>query len=244
MVEVHIEEFDRPHYKVFRMVSPAWKENSYIVIGRATGRAVVIDPGAVVDEVRRALEKQGAATLAILVTHAHYDHIEGAAHLRDITGARVYIHREDVALLRSVNAYALAWRLPTIKVPPADVILEQDQVVSVDGLSVQVLHVPGHTKGSVAYAIDDMLFVGDTILPTTVGRVDLPGGDKSALQSSIKKLLSFAGEHCTLFPGHGAPAPLTSIVATNSHLRELSEAPEHEDRSQSETRTGELRLKQ
>lgn len=237
MAKVRIEEFDRPRYRVFRLVSPRWKENSYVVIGRDNGRAVVIDPGSVADEVRSILEKQGAVTVAILLTHAHYDHIEGAARLRDITGARVYVHREDETLLRSVNAYALAWRLPIIKVPPADIILERDQVVSVDSLSVQVLHVPGHTKGSVAYAVDDMLFVGDTILPAMVGRVDLPGGDQSSLQSSIKKLLCFAGKHFMVFPGHGDPASLASILESNKHLREAFEALGHEDLPQSETRS-------
>jgi hydroxyacylglutathione hydrolase len=231
MVEVRIEEFNRPRYTVFRIVSPTWKENSYVVIERATRLAVVIDPGSVTDEVQSVLERQAAAIVAILLTHAHYDHIEGAAPLRDITGARVYVHREDVTLLRGINAYALAWRLPIIKVPTVDVILERDQVVSVDGLSVQALHVPGHTRGSVAYAVDDMFFVGDTILPATVGRVDLPGGDKSSLQSSIKKLLSFAGEHCMVFPGHGDPALLRSILRTNSHLKEIFEMLGHEDLS-------------
>ena len=68
-----------------------------------------------------------------------------------------------------------------------------------------------------------MLFVGDTILPATVGRVDLPGGDKPSLRSSIKKLLCFAGAHCMVFPGHGDPASLMSILETNSHLRGVFE---------------------
>jgi glyoxylase-like metal-dependent hydrolase (beta-lactamase superfamily II) len=81
-----------------------------------------------------------------------------------------------------------------------------------------------------------MLFVGDTILPAAVGRVDLPGGDQSSLQSSIKKLLCFTGEHFMVFPGHGDPALLMSILETNSHLREVFEALGHEDLCQSGTR--------
>jgi hydroxyacylglutathione hydrolase len=212
---------DEQHHacEVFRVVSGRWRENCYIVVSRPSRHGVIIDPGSSVEEIGQILHAHGVKTLAILLTHAHYDHVEGVAALREKTQARVYLHQEDLPLLRNVNTYALAWKLPPLRAFVPDALLAQDETLNFADLEVVVLHLPGHSPGSVAYAIGQMLFVGDTILPHAVGRVDLIGGNAKALDTSVKKIVPWLSDQTTLFPGHGDPCDVPSIVAANEKVR-------------------------
>jgi hydroxyacylglutathione hydrolase len=205
---------------VYTIVSGPWKENCYVVASRASRSGVIIDPGSAVGRIQSIVCEQRIRILAILLTHAHYDHVDGLAAIRSRTGAPVYIHKRDLALLRGANAYAVAWRLPVIKIPAPDVLLEGDAELPLfDDLAVSVLDLPGHTSGSVGYAMGHMLFVGDSVLPLSVGRVDLPGGDEKLLRASIRKVALWMTEQTVLYPGHGKPASLRFLLENNKQFR-------------------------
>lgn len=205
--------------QLFRVVSGKWKENCYVVASGATGDGVVIDPGNDADQIWAGVTEHKVKVLGILLTHAHYDHVDGVSAVRERAAAPIYIHRGDAGLLKNANAYAVAWKLPIIKVPAPDVLLNGGEELRFGDLSVSVLHLPGHSAGSVAYGIDTMLFVGDTILPCSVGRVDLPGGDGPALEASIRRVLARVNERTRIFPGHEDPMDLRALAQNNEQVR-------------------------
>lgn len=223
MIESGAKASADPAYEVFGIVSGSWRENCYVVVSRSTRKGVIIDPGSAVERIWSTVCEQGVKTLGILLTHAHYDHVDGLSHIRDRTGAPVHVHKGDAALLRSANTYALAWKLPIIKIPAADVHLEGDGTLRFEDLTVSVLYLPGHSAGSVGYAIGNMFFAGDTVLPRAVGRVDLPGGDSNALRGSVRKTISWMTERTTLYPGHGEPVCLRYLLDHNEPVRDCLE---------------------
>jgi glyoxylase-like metal-dependent hydrolase (beta-lactamase superfamily II) len=223
MIEGEAKIPSDPAYEVFRIVSSSWRENCYLVVSRSSRNGVIIDPGSAVEQIWSKVCEQQVKTLGILLTHAHYDHVDGLSTIRDRTRAPVHLHKADSPLLRSANAYALGWRLPIIKIPAADVLLKGDETLEFQDLTVSVVHLPGHSPGSVAYAIGRMLFVGDTVLPRDVGRVDLTGGDWKALLCSVRKIIACMTEQSTLYPGHGEPVDLRCLLENNEQVRRCLE---------------------
>ncbi len=214
-------------YDVFRTINGSWRENCFVVRSRAIGAGIVIDPGSAFEETWNLISRESIRVLAILLTHAHYDHVDGVTAISEKTGAALHVHEDDLTLLKNVNVYALAWKLPYLKVPSPDVLLRGGELLECDDLAIEVLHTPGHTKGSVSYIIGRSFFVGDTILPHSVGRVDLPGGDQDALRASVIKSMSRMTGESILYPGHGEPTNLDGLKA-NSRVRQLLDVPSPE----------------
>jgi hydroxyacylglutathione hydrolase len=206
-------------YEVVRHICGTWKENCYVVLSRSTHDGVIIDPGSEVEEIWSTVCHRRVRIRAILLTHAHYDHVDGLWTIRQRTEAPIFIHKSDAMLLKSANAYAVAWKLPVIKIPSVDTLLAGDETLGFGALAVNVMHLPGHSLGSVGYAIGNMLFVGDTLLTQTVGRVDLPGGDEQALGRSIHKIVSWMTPQSIVYPGHGDPFDLRFMLKNNEEIR-------------------------
>lgn len=212
-------------YEVFRIESGPGAQNCYVVRSRASCLAVLIDPGSAVDEIWTTVQREKVTVAAILLTHAHYDHMDGVSPLRERVRAPLYVHESDVALLASANAFAMVLKLPRIKIPNADYRLLGGEKLVFGDMVVDVLHLPGHTKGGVSYSMGRFLFVGDTLLPSAAGRTDLPGGDEKALDLSIRKILSCMTEQTTLCPGHGDPTDLCWLRNHNERVRRCLEKP-------------------
>ena len=160
---------------------------------------LVIDPGAEADRIREALN--GRRIAAILLTHGHFDHIGAVGELMD-PGVRLFIHALDAPLLSdpSLNASLELANVP-VTAPEATDRVQEGMTLSLAGLSVQVLHTPGHTRGSVCYRIEEELFTGDTLFEHGWGRTDLPGGDEHALFASLRRLIPLA-QTIPIHPGH------------------------------------------
>ena len=169
--------------------------NCYLVRADESSRAVIIDPAANSKRLLAALEEQGLTLEAILLTHAHFDHIGALKNLRAATNARVYIGEAD-----KDDPSRMCHDLLTY----TDTYQDGDTVAA-DGLTFQVLSTPGHTPGHVSlYAPQaKAVFTGDTLFRESIGRTDLPGGDYSWIMRSILDRLIPLGDETEVYPGHG-----------------------------------------
>ena len=187
---------------ITRLTLGAYQENAFIVSAEGRGDCVAIDPGDGLAALCKAVG--GKKLAAILITHGHFDHTLAAPALSAQYGAPVYIHPEDREMLTdaALNAYdPWAAQLPSPEgVEPVDF----GESLSVAGLTFQILHTPGHSRGCVCLYLPDegALFSGDTLFAAGYGRLDLYGGNASDMRASLLKLFALPGE-VRVYPGHG-----------------------------------------
>lgn len=205
MSAAHAVTVERGDYRVRTLTTGRWKEHCYVVQHLPSSDALVVDPGEDADAILATIRADGAVPGAIVLTHAHYDHVGALAALGRALGVPFYLHDADVKLLRRAPMYAMRFDGLTLAAPG-----EGRDVLTADlrlgGRSVRLLHVPGHTEGGMAYDVGSFAFTGDTLMFQTVGRTDLPGGDAESLRDSVPRLLDWLGADDTLlFAGHGRP---------------------------------------
>lgn len=190
--------------------------NCYLVWERPEA-AVAVDPGASPQKIRVALEQNGLTLTDILLTHGHFDHIGAAAELKEQYGAKVWIHALDEELLADPEKNVAAEVGITVPPVAADHTLADGEQFTAGGMLFQVLHTPGHSKGSCVYICGDLLFSGDTLFAGSMGRTDFYGGDIRALSASLQTLAGLDGDYRVL-PGHGPETTLETERRTNPFL--------------------------
>jgi glyoxylase-like metal-dependent hydrolase (beta-lactamase superfamily II) len=185
---------------------------------RGAKRAVVVDPGGDVTQLRLELARIGARCEAILVTHGHWDHVLGVADLADATGARVYMSAAEQELIERDQDELMA---PPLRAFVADVQPSGGEHYEEAGLEIEAVACPGHRNGHLAYLIDGRLFSGDVLFRGSIGRTDLPGGDWEALVETLAMLAERFPPETVLYPGHGPETTLGAELATNPFLSDL-----------------------
>lgn len=193
--------------------------NCYLVRRPGAGEAVVVDPGGEAPRILLALEEMGAKCVAILVTHGHWDHLGGVADVAEATGAPVHMSRAERSLLERLDGISPP-ELDLRRYTP-DVLLEGGETLELAGVGFEVIAIPGHSPGHVAYAADGCLFSGDLLFAGGVGRVDLPGGDWDTLLASVSALLERFPPNTIVYSGHGPATTLGREAAENPFLTEL-----------------------
>ncbi len=181
-----------------------WRQNSYIVTHISTGNIIVVDPGGREDELIEAIYQVKGQLRLILLTHAHHDHVGALAKISNEFQIAFHFHSDDKKLLNRVPLYAMSFEKRTMIVPRNYCFL-QGGAITLPDLSVEYIHVPGHTQGSVCFVWGSLAFSGDTLLYKLVGRSDLPGANPQKMISSIQHLLDTLSPETTLFPGHSRP---------------------------------------
>ncbi|MDQ3874416.1 MAG: MBL fold metallo-hydrolase [Actinomycetota bacterium] len=206
---------------VDRYVLGVAQENGYVVRReRGAAEAVVIDPGDAAAQLRLELARSGARCAAILITHAHWDHIGAVADLAEGTGAPVYAPEAELTVFERPDDFYAAQGVHIRGFTPEH-LLAGGETIDVAGISFDVLHVPGHSPGHVAYAADGCLFSGDVLFAGGVGRTDLPFGDWDTLVESIRALAERFPPDTLVYPGHGPETTLGAELGTNPFLAEL-----------------------
>ena len=204
---------------VDRYVLGTAQENCYVLrTERGASEAVVVDPGDDAAQLRLELARMGASCAAIVITHGHWDHLGAVADLAEGTGAPVYMPEVDSPALQDPKQF---W--PDISLRPydPDVKLQGGEELELGGMSFEVIPVPGHSPGHVAYYADGCLFSGDLLFQGGVGRTDLPFADWETLLASIASLRERLPAETVVYPGHGPETTLGVELDRNPFLAEL-----------------------
>jgi hydroxyacylglutathione hydrolase len=180
-------------------------ENPYLLCCADTKQAIMIDPGDDGPLLWQAVVDQGVTLQAIVLTHAHLDHVGAVEFLRRRAGIPVYLHEDDAPLLAAVPQQARLFGLDAAPVAPAERTLAAGDLLEVGKLQFRILHTPGHTPGGVCLynAQENVLIAGDTLFRRGFGRTDLPGGDATELLRSIETQLWPLPDSTVVLPGHG-----------------------------------------
>jgi glyoxylase-like metal-dependent hydrolase (beta-lactamase superfamily II) len=195
--------------------------NCSVIGDERTREAIVIDPGDDVSEITAILDRHHLKVKLIAITHAHIDHIGGAAKLRALTGAPVYMHRDDSALAGGLAMQAEWLGMEAPENPGIDTAAQEGDVLRAGAIAAEVIHTPGHTPGSLSLFLPEQnkLFSGDTLFRGSIGRTDLPGGDKRVIEDSILSKLYKLPDNTVVIPGHGAATTIGREKATNPFVR-------------------------
>ncbi len=195
-------------------------ENGYLVVCPDTGRAVVIDPGAAAGGIVAAIRDDDLQVDAVLLTHAHLDHVEGVPAVRRVTDAPVHLHPSDRPLFDALGEQAAMFGLDAPAVEPPDAELEQDGEIVFGSCRLRVREAPGHAPGHVILVADEVVtaFVGDVVFQGSIGRTDLPGGDFQRLMRSIREEVLTLPDGTRLLTGHGPETTVERERVSNPFL--------------------------
>lgn len=187
--------------------------NCYLLEDEKAHVAAVIDPGDEAGRILQVIKDDGVDVKYILLTHGHYDHTTAVPELHQaLPQAEIYIHKADANGAGS-RLFPLAGQIPDLK------FYDEGDALTLGELTIQVLHTPGHSKGSVTLKVGDVLFCGDTLFAGSCGRTDLAGGSYAEIMASLKKLGELPGDY-HVCPGHDVTSTLERERRSNPFLRE------------------------
>jgi glyoxylase-like metal-dependent hydrolase (beta-lactamase superfamily II) len=190
-------------------------ENTYVLYDES-GEGVVIDPGCYEkheqDALRKYIADHNIQVVALLNTHCHVDHILGNHFVQAQYGVKLYVHKESAPVLKANEAIAPAYGFHQYQPATPDVMLAEGEVVAFGDTSLQVLYVPGHAPGHIAFwnARQRFCIAGDVLFQGSIGRTDLPGGDMDTLLQSIHQKIFPLGDDVVVYPGHG-PSTMVGV---------------------------------
>ena len=191
-----------------RLPLGVYQASCYVIHEENSTSCCVLDPGGEAKKVLELLQNRNLTLEAILLTHGHFDHVGAVKELHDATGCKVYLCTEDCTMPPKWTAGELFY---------TDSFGEGIQL-DLAGLTIHVLHTPGHTPGSVCLLVDDTIFSGDTLFAGSCGRTDLPGGDPEKLLASLARLAALEGDY-TVCPGHSASTTLAREKQYNPFIK-------------------------
>lgn len=198
-----------------------FQQNCSILWCTATNKAAVIDPGGDLPRIRSALAETGVEVEKVLLTHGHVDHASAAKELAESLDVPIEgPHRADQFLIDGLPAMAAQYGFPPARAFTPERYLEEGETVTVGNLTLDVLHVPGHTPGHLVFVHPDsgIAIVGDTLFQGSIGRTDFPYGDHDLLISGIVEKLLPLGDRTVCLPGHGAVTSIGDEKARNPFL--------------------------
>jgi hydroxyacylglutathione hydrolase len=206
-----------------RAVAPFFK-NGFVIGCEDTREGVIVDPGDEVHQLLQAVTDHGLSIKAILLTHAHLDHVTGVGRAKAALGVPIWLHKDDNFLYEAVVQQGQMFGLRVDPQPPVDHFYEGEGPLRFGRYTVRVRHTPGHCPGGVCLAVSRegeeqaTLLVGDTLFAGSIGRTDLPGGDLPTLLRSIRDVLFSYPDDTVVWSGHGESTTIGREKRTNPFL--------------------------
>ncbi|MFC7060621.1 MBL fold metallo-hydrolase [Halobacillus seohaensis] len=194
--------------KISRLPLGPMGTNAYVITERK--QALIIDPGGDFEELDQKIKEKELTVIAILLTHAHFDHIGAVEEARNAYNVPVYLHEAEKNWLMDSSLNGSAhFQMGEITASPADQYFEAGQM-ELGPFSFEVRHTPGHSPGSVSFVFRKQRFTvaGDTLFQRGIGRTDLPGGKRKELMDSITNQLFSLRNDMRIYPGHGMPTTI------------------------------------
>ena len=178
--------------------------NCYLLINEKTKEAVIVDPASCPDYMMNYIKTEEIKLKAVLLTHAHFDHIMGLSDVMEDIKVPVYVEEADLPMMMDGESNLSSGYMRGGYQFADAVPVRDGQQLQIAGFQFRVIHTPGHTPGGCCYYMEqeDVLFSGDTLFRTSVGRSDFPGGSASALVRSVKEKLLILPEETHVYPGH------------------------------------------
>ncbi len=213
---------------VKRLTVGILEENCYLLGCPESRQAVLIDPGDSASAILAEVDKDDLTLVAILNTHAHFDHVMAVNQIVDATGVPFYLHPKDMPTLESCGQHVFAWlgvRIPPIHHP--DAWLEAGQLLTFGSMNLEVRFVPGHAPGHVAFIehARKLALVGDTLFQQSIGRYDLPNADGAVLVRSIQEQLLVLEDDYAVLPGHGDETTIGRERLSNPYVGQNAYLP-------------------
>lgn len=200
---------------IIRQVLGELATNCYLLIDEESLEAAIIDPADDAEDLKKLVENKGAVLRYILLTHGHRDHTLAAPALHAFfPNAAVYIHPLD-------KGTTGLYRYPMEELIDGLRFYEDGDTLPLGALTVDVLHTPGHTAGSVCLRVGNALFTGDTLFAGSVGRIDLPGAQPENMMASLARLAALPGDY-DVYPGHMEMTSLAEERRENPYLKAFS----------------------
>jgi hydroxyacylglutathione hydrolase len=193
--------------------------NCFILGCETTKEAAVIDPGDDADRILMILAKENLTVKYLVNTHGHFDHVGANKRMKEVTGAPLAIHTEDVPMLSQLSRSAASFGLAAENSPEPDLLLHDGDTVTFGDITLKVIHTPGHSRGGICLYTKGHLFAGDTLFAGSIGRTDLPGGDYDTLIASIKEKLLALPDDTVVYTGHGPETTIANEKRMNPFLR-------------------------
>ncbi len=194
----------RKRYIIKKIVVGGMKANCYIFGDSKSREAFVIDPGGDYHKIKTLIDRYNLKVKAVINTHGHIDHISANRYL----SFPIWIHKDDADFLQDSKKNLSSLFGFNLKSPAATRLLAEGEVLTIGDLSLEVVHTPGHTPGSICLKSDGVLFTGDILFCGGIGRSDFPLGSEGRLLQSLKDKVLVCVDETIVYPGHG---PLTTI---------------------------------
>ncbi|MEO0223775.1 MAG: MBL fold metallo-hydrolase [candidate division WOR-3 bacterium] len=200
-------------FKFQKFTHPIFGSNSYVIYEEKN--CIIIDPTDISSKhIINFIESNKLKPICIINTHGHFDHISGDDILRNYFNIPLYIHKEDEVMLSNpeLNFSSFIGK-PIIIKPPDNYLDENDEI-----MSFKILHMPGHTPGSICLKYENLIIVGDLVFTNSIGRIDLPLSNVKKMKESLKRFLEIIDEKTTILSGHGKIFNLQELKKDNEIL--------------------------
>jgi len=192
--------------------------NCFIMACAETKKGIVIDPGDNIDNILAIVQKHNIDITEIVATHGHFDHIGRVTTLKEKTGAPFTIHQADMFMVEGLVEIASFLDIDTDPTPEVDRFIDEGDTITFGNETLNILHVPGHAPGNVAFTWPGHAIVGDTVFAGSIGRTDLEGADPQVLLESIRTKILTLPDDTILYPGHGPSTTVSQEKRTNPFL--------------------------
>lgn len=194
--------------------------NSYLLCTSPDKPAILIDAGCNVHKVFHIVDKNASGIAAVFLTHGHFDHIHHIDEIRKKYNPKVYLHKDDAHMLIDPKEN-LSDKFPVKNLihKEADILINDGDEYTVEGIKIKVMHTPGHTMGSCVFLVDGYAYTGDTLFCNSIGRFDFPHSDFKMMLTSLHNIKTLIPKTTKIYPGHGKSTILKDEIEKNPHLQ-------------------------